>query len=181
MTNQFSSLLPVSDPRPADNDPNGLTAGDRLDDHAAAGAAAAREEREHAVREALALAAAVGERAARRVEALATRQDDGHRPVLEAFAQALRQVMGREILPAGDGEVAAEPRYRLDAYVLLGATDAESTPDLTAAEQLALAAVGAIATTAPSTVLNDAARDLPALCAVIDSALILAEAQPAQA
>ena len=129
------------------------------------------------VREAIAGAAAVGERAAAWAEALAGRQDDtGHQRVLEMFAAAVRHVLGREILPAGDGEITGELRYALDAYVVLGATSPETAPDLTTAEQLALVAVGAVAATAPSTVLNDLARDLPALCSVIESALILAEA-----
>ncbi|MFJ1707406.1 hypothetical protein [Kitasatospora sp. NPDC088346] len=125
-----------------------------------------------AVREALAEAAAAGERAAGWVEVLAARQgDQAHRRGLALFAEAVRQVMGHEIVPDGDGEVSSDLRCRLDAYVLLGAAGAETAPDLTWAEQLALVAVGAIATTAPSTVLGNVERDLPALCAVIDGAL----------
>ncbi|GGV50396.1 hypothetical protein GCM10010495_80060 [Kitasatospora herbaricolor] len=107
----------------------------------------------------------------------AARQDDrGHRQVLQLFAGAVRQVMGRAILPTSDGEIGTELRYCLDAYVVLGATDAGSAPDLSRAEQLALLAVGAIATTAPSTILNDPGRDLPVLCSVIESALASAGA-----
>ena len=119
-------------------------------------------------------AAAVGERAAVWAETLAARLDDtGHQRVLQMFADAVRQVLGREILPHGDGEIGCELRYALDAHVVLGATAAGTAPDLTAPEQLALVAV---ATAAPRTVLNDPVRDLPALCSVIESALLLAEA-----
>ena len=100
----------------------------------------------------------------------------GHRRVLELFAGAVRQVMGREIIPAGDGEIGTELRYRLDAFVVLGAAGTGCAPDLSTAEQLALVAVGAIATAAPGTVVTGPERDLPALCSVIESALILAEA-----
>ncbi|MCX5215834.1 hypothetical protein OG689_42555 [Kitasatospora sp. NBC_00240] len=115
-----------------------------------------------AVREVLAEAGAVGERAATWVEALAVRQSDGaHRRVLEMFAGAVRRVLGREIVPGGSGEVSCGLRYRLDAYVVLGAAGTGGVPDLTGAEQLALLAVGAVATTAPSTVVGDVEADLP--------------------
>lgn len=129
------------------------------------------------VLEAIADAGAVGERAALWAETVAARQgDQGHQRVLQMFAAAVRQVLGREILPDGDGEITGELRYALDAYVVLGATAAGCAPDLTTAEQLALVVVGAVAAAAPSTVLGDPVRDLPALCSVIESALILAEA-----
>ncbi|MCX5215918.1 hypothetical protein OG689_43025 [Kitasatospora sp. NBC_00240] len=132
-----------------------------------------------AVREVLVEAGAVGERAATWVEALAARQGDGaHRRVLDTFAEAVRRVLGREIVPGGSGEVSCGLRYRLDAYVLLGAAGTEGAPDLTSAEQLALLAVGAVAATAPSTVLGDVQADLPALLAVIDRALAWAAHNP---
>ncbi|MCX5215890.1 hypothetical protein OG689_42870 [Kitasatospora sp. NBC_00240] len=132
-----------------------------------------------AVREVLAEAGAVGERAAAWVEAVAVRQSDGaHRRVLEMFAGAVRRVLGREIVPGGSGEVSCGLRYRLDAYVVLGAAGTGRVPDLTNAEQLALVAVGAVAATAPSTVLGDIEADLPALLAVIDRALAWAAHNP---
>ncbi len=52
------------------------------------------------VREAIAGAAAVGERAAAWAETLAARQDDtGHQRVLEMFAAAVRHVLGRDPPP----------------------------------------------------------------------------------
>ncbi|MFI6449102.1 hypothetical protein [Kitasatospora sp. NPDC050543] len=92
--------------------------------------------------------------------------------MLKTFADTIQQVLGREIIPGGAGEIGEEIRYRLDACVIL----AQDRPELTSIEQLALVAVGAITTTAPSTVLNDIAADLPALCDAIDNALTLAGA-----
>ncbi|MFD9592051.1 hypothetical protein ACFWA9_04740 [Kitasatospora sp. NPDC059973] len=129
-----------------------------------------------AVLEAVAGAATVGERTAVWVETLAARQDDQrHRRVLELFAEAVRQVLGREIIPNGEGEVGEELRYRLDAHVVLGAPGTGCAPELSTAEQLALAVAGA-AVSAPATILGDIELDLPALCSVIESALVLAEA-----
>ncbi|MFI6448535.1 hypothetical protein [Kitasatospora sp. NPDC050543] len=132
---------------------------------------------DRALRAALERAAEVGERARAWVRVLATRQsEDANRQLLETFADTVHQVLGREIIPGGDGEIGGEIRYRLDAYVILGSILAQDRPKLTVIEQLALVAVGAITTTAPSTVLNDIAADLPALCDAIDNALTLAGA-----
>ncbi|MFC8454110.1 hypothetical protein [Kitasatospora sp. NPDC057223] len=89
------------------------------------------------------------------------------------FAGAVRQALGREIVPACDGDIGGELRYALDAYVVLGAASTGTAPDLTTAAHLALVALAA---TAPTTVLNDPERELHALCSVIENALVLAGA-----
>ncbi|MFF1873887.1 hypothetical protein [Kitasatospora herbaricolor] len=92
MTNALPFFLPVSQPLDQDDEQEVVAS---------------------AVREAVAEAAAVEERVARVVEALAARQgDQGHWRMLEMFAGAVRQVMGREIIPAGNGEVSCDTAWK---------------------------------------------------------------------
>ncbi|WBP91946.1 hypothetical protein [Kitasatospora cathayae] len=89
-------------------------------------------------------------------------------------------MLRHEIIPGGDGELAEELRYTLDAYVLLGSVQSEHRPELTDGERVALLAVSFTAASAPRVVLNDIAGDLAVLCEAIDQALALAAAaQPA--
>ncbi|MFE9427812.1 hypothetical protein ACFYNO_33180 [Kitasatospora sp. NPDC006697] len=107
-------------------------------------------------RDALAQASVTGQHAAHWIRSLAARQPEpGNRTVLEQYASAVEQVMRREVIPGSEGLLEHELDYALDAYVLLGSATARRRPDLTAAERLALLAVGFTARTAPRTVLND--------------------------
>ncbi|MFF7993375.1 hypothetical protein ACFZDG_26710 [Kitasatospora xanthocidica] len=127
------------------------------------------------VNEVLALAAETGRRAAGWVRELAVRQtDEGHRRVLERAAGAIEQTSGREIVPGGEGQLDGDLRYDLAAGLVAGNPYAGALPVLDAGERVALAAVCALVAAMPVTVLNDPARELPALCAVIDDALALA-------
>ncbi|MGK4586142.1 hypothetical protein [Kitasatospora sp. HPMI-4] len=126
-------------------------------------------------REAIAQASVTGQRAADWIRTLACRQnDEGNRQVLERYANAVEQVLRREIVPGGEGELTEELRYTLDAYVLRGSVLAEHRPELTATERVALLAVGFTAASAPRVVLNDLAGDLVLLCEAIDHALAVA-------
>jgi hypothetical protein len=133
-----------------------------------------------AEREALAQAAATGQHAADWIRTLAARQQHAdNRQILQRYADAVEQVLRREIIPGSEGELTEELRYTLDAYVLCGSTLAEHHPELAAAERIALLAVGFTAASAPRVVLNDLAGDLALLCEAIDQALALAApAQP---
>ncbi|MFF1908286.1 hypothetical protein [Kitasatospora sp. NPDC058218] len=163
MTNSLSSL-PVSAPRPTDDYPDDLGADDERAEQAAARAAAAREEHELAVREALALAADAGEAAAAWVRELAARQDDErHALVLGNAAEAIVHASAREVIPGGEGRLVEELRYRLAADVLLGATHTGTLPELRTGERLALVAVCALAAAMPGCVLGDLERELTLL------------------
>ncbi|MEU6972754.1 hypothetical protein AB0A71_34580 [Kitasatospora aureofaciens] len=100
--------------------------------------------------------------------------------VLELTAEAIEQTCTREIVPGNDNELAAELRYRLDGGVLLGATNLETLPALTGGEQVALAAVAALALAMPGTALTWCERELPHLAQVMDTAVAAgrAAAQP---
>ncbi|MGA5823556.1 hypothetical protein ACPC54_37535 [Kitasatospora sp. NPDC094028] len=125
-------------------------------------------------RDALARVCVTGQIAAGWIRSLASRQHDGgNRLVLEQYAGAVEQVLGREIVPGGDGELVEELRYTLDAYVLLGSVRSEHLPQLTGEERVALLAVGFAALSAPRAVLNDLTNLVP-LCEAIDQALALA-------
>ncbi|WP_327071827.1 hypothetical protein [Kitasatospora sp. NBC_01302] len=134
-----------------------------------------------AERDALAQAAVTGQHAADWIRTLAARQQHAdNRRILERYADAVEQVLRREIIPGSEGELTEELRYTLDAYVLCGSVLAEHRPELTAAERIALLAVGFSAASAPRVVLNDLAGDLALLCEAIDQALAIATmAQPA--
>jgi hypothetical protein len=134
-----------------------------------------------AERDALAEASVTGQRAAGWIRTLASRQQDsGNRHVLERYADAVEQVLRREIIPGGEGGLTEELRHTLDAYVLRGSVRAARQPELTPEERVALLAIGFTALTAPLVVLGDIAGDLALLCEAIGQALTIATAaQPA--
>ncbi|MEV7783381.1 hypothetical protein [Kitasatospora sp. NPDC088351] len=149
----------MSDPRPTDDDPDGLVAGDE------------RAEQAAATHEALALAAEAGEAAAVWVRGLAARQDDeGHARVLGQAAEAIVQASAREVIPGGEGQLVEELRYHLAADVLLGATHTGTLPELRAGERLALVAVCALAAAMPGCVLGDLGRELTLLADELNAA-----------
>ncbi|MFE7531645.1 hypothetical protein ACFU7Y_38970 [Kitasatospora sp. NPDC057542] len=132
-------------------------------------------------RDALALASVTGQHAADWIRSLASRQhDEGSRQVLEQYAGAVEQILRYEIIPGGDGELVKELRYTLDAYVLLGSVQSGHRPKLTAAERVALLAIGFTALSSPRVVLNDL-TDLVPLCQAIDQALAIGMADAAAA
>jgi hypothetical protein len=130
-----------------------------------------------AERDALARAAVAGQHAAGWIRTLAARQQHAdNRQILQRYADAVEQVLRREIIPGSEGELTEELRYTLDAYVLCGSTLAEHPPQLAAAERIALLAVGFTAASAPRVVLNDIAGDLAVLCEAVDQALAIGQA-----
>ncbi|WP_328959055.1 hypothetical protein [Kitasatospora purpeofusca] len=90
--------------------------------------------------------------------------------MLERAAGAVEQAATREILTDGDGQLDEELAYDLAAGVVTGSPLAEDLPDLAVGERIALVAVCALATAMPCTVLNDLARELPALASTMDAA-----------
>ncbi|MFI9159362.1 hypothetical protein [Kitasatospora aureofaciens] len=127
-------------------------------------------------RDALARASVTGQRAADWIRSLAVLQDDeDNQRVLEQYASAVEQVLRHEINPGGDGELVEELRYTLDAYVLLGSVQTARRPQLSAAERVALLAVGYTALSAPRAVLNNL-TDLVPLSEAIDQALAISAA-----
>jgi hypothetical protein len=128
-------------------------------------------------RDALARAAATGTRSADWIHSLAQRQPDPcNQQALHRYADAVEQVLTREIVPGGDGDLAEQLRHTLDALVLRGSTLTTRRPDLTAAERVALLAVGFAALTAPLAAVGDLAGDLEVLCEAIDQALAFGQA-----
>ncbi|WP_328959125.1 hypothetical protein [Kitasatospora purpeofusca] len=90
--------------------------------------------------------------------------------MLDRAADAVEQACGREILPGGDGQLDEELAYDLGAGVVTGSVLAAGLPQLSTGERIALVAVCALAAAMPGTVLNDLARELPALVATMDAA-----------
>jgi len=154
-----SPLQPASEPDPDLDRERGSSAWSRCNP--------TEEGLQHAVQ----LAAEAGQRAAAWVRELAGRQVEQHGLVLENAAVAIEQTTAHEILPDGEGELADELRYALDAGVLTGAMVLESVPELTCGERIALAAVLALTASMPGTVLNYYDRELPVLAAVMDDAV----------
>ncbi|MGW4652318.1 hypothetical protein [Kitasatospora sp. NPDC004289] len=118
---------------------------------------------------ALEQAAVAGELAAGWIRSLGGRWPDARRE-LAALADTVAEVMGG-IDPAGEGEVDVEAHYELTVGVRHMVVLPAARQHLTAAERVALVAVGAVAADAPITVLGDFDQALPVLCEAIDDAL----------
>ncbi|MEU9048620.1 MULTISPECIES: hypothetical protein [unclassified Kitasatospora] len=90
----------------------------------------------------LAEAGEAGRVAAGWVRELAARQaEERHRTVLERAAAAVEQAAGREVVPAGEGQLDEELAYDLAAYVVTGSPYAQALPELAMGERIALVAV----------------------------------------
>ncbi|MFF4341349.1 hypothetical protein ACFY00_15620 [Kitasatospora sp. NPDC001540] len=129
-------------------------------------------------RRALARARRAGERAAAWVRALAGRQPErAHGRALLRTAAALEAASGAAVVPGGDGSALdGGSRYHLLASWAIGPVyhygrDAQTLPELTAAERLALVAACALAAAMPGTVSGDLAPELDVLAAALEDAV----------
>ncbi|MFJ9448250.1 hypothetical protein ACIRRH_41520 [Kitasatospora sp. NPDC101235] len=131
-----------------------------------------QRERQHAVNVLLAEAGGAGRVAAGWVRELAARQvEERHRRVLERAADAVERAAGREIIPAGEGQLDEELAYDLAASAVTGSPYAQALPELAMGERIALVAVCALAAAMPHTVLGALERKLPTLAATMDAAV----------
>ncbi|MGW2401809.1 hypothetical protein ACWCYY_35170 [Kitasatospora sp. NPDC001664] len=122
---------------------------------------------------ALEQAAATGTAAAEWIRSLGGRWPDA-RGELAGLADTLAEVMAT-IDPAGEGEIDAQAHYELTVGVRHMVVLPAAREHLSAAERVALVAVGAVAADAPVTVLGDFDTALPVLCEAIDDALTHAQ------